>query len=291
MHHVPERLPASRISAWLQRVPARFPGKTRVAAFLVYRVMDAAVPRRVLDVHGLDLLLPNLRDSLALDLFANGAYEPSTVAWITDHLPMNGTLLDIGSNVGTVGLPVALRRNDARVICIEGSPSVFAYLDRNIRANGLADRVSARHCVVGASTESHVPFYSPVEGYGRGSMSPVFTQAAEQIANLRLDDLVASLPSEPELLKIDVEGFEKQVLEGGIGFLRRRSPKLVFEFCDWAEQLAGNAPGDSQRLLMDIGYRLYRLADGQPITRALTDGFEMIVATRALAEAGRNARR
>lgn len=291
MHNVPERLPASRISAWLQRVPAGLLGKTRVAGFLVYRVMDAAVPRRVLDVNGLDLLLPNLRDSLALDLFANGAYEPSTVAWITDHLPKNGTLLDIGSNIGTVGLPVARRRSDARVVCVEASPSVFAYLDRNIRVNGLAERVSARHCVVSASDASHVSFYSPEEGYGRGSMSPVFTQAAEQIANLRLDDLVRSLPSEPDLLKIDVEGFEKQVIEGGIGFLRGRSPKLVFEFCDWAEQLAGNSPGDSQRLLMDLGYRLHRLVDGQPITQVLTDGFEMIVATRASIEHGRNARR
>lgn len=283
---VPERLAPSGLSSWLQRVPASLRGKTRVARLLADRVLDPAAPCRVRGVDNLDLMLPNLRDSVCLALFANGTYEADTIAWIARRLPADGTFLDIGANIGSVALPVARRRADARVVCVEASPLVFAYLDRNITTNGLDSRVTAHQCALSASEADVVSFYSPEEGYGKGSMSPVFTKSAVQVPNARLDDLVRSMPTMPDLLKIDVEGFEKQVLEGGMEFLRAHGPDVVFEFCDWAERLAGNSPGDSQRLLLDHGFRLQRLGDGSPIDNVLVEGFEMILARPAAASRG-----
>lgn len=283
---VPERLAPSRLSSWLQKVPSGLRGKNRVARLLADRVLDPAAPCRVRAADNLDVMLPNLRDSVCLALFADGAYEAETIAWIARHLPADGTFLDIGANIGSVALPVARRRPDARVACVEASPLVFAYLDRNIRTNGLDPRVSAHHCALSASNARFVSFYSPEEGYGKGSMSPVFTKTAAQVANTRLDDLVRSMPTTPGLLKIDVEGFEKQVLEGGMEFLKRQGPDVVFEFCDWAERLAGNSPGDSQRLLLENGFRLQRLGDGSPIEDVLVEGFEMILARPATVSPG-----
>lgn len=286
MTAIPEHLNSSRLAAWLQRVPAGLRGKMRLARFVADRLLDPAAPCRVGAVDGLDLMLPNLRDSVGLCLFADGVYEGATIDWIQGHLSPAGTLLDIGANIGSIALPLAARRRDVRVICVEASPLVFEFLHRNIIANGFAGRVDARHCALSASDASHIAFYSPDEGYGKGSMSPVFTQAAVQVPNLRLDEFLGSLGSDPGLLKIDVEGFEKQVLEGGMEFLKRRRPEVIFEFCDWAERLAGNAPGDSQRFLLELGYSLYRLGDGSPLSGVLVEGFEMILARPAAANPG-----
>ena len=57
-------------------------------------------------------------------------------------------------------------------------------------------------------------------------------------------------------MKLDVEGSELGVLQG----LKRRltgsrPPKILFEFCDWAEErIAGQVPGAAQAFLHSLGY-------------------------------------
>ncbi len=58
------------------------------------------------------------------------------------------------------------------------------------------------------------------------------------------------------VMKIDVEGFEAEVILGAANLLYSASPPpIVFEFCDWAEERAfPGKKGLAQTLLMDAGY-------------------------------------
>ncbi len=54
--------------------------------------------------------------------------------------------LDLGTGIGTVGLLLlAGMPRDCRLTCIEAQDVSFRFLGENVRANGLADRVDARH--------------------------------------------------------------------------------------------------------------------------------------------------
>ena len=46
-----------------------------------------------------------------------------------------------------------------------------------------------------------------------------------------LDQVAEDMPTPVNLIKIDVEGAEPMVPEGGESLLRRDHPKLIFEFC------------------------------------------------------------
>lgn len=54
-----------------------------------------------------------------------------------------GTVLDIGSGVGTAGLCVARRNPEAEVVLFEREPALVELAHRNISQNGLDDRVRA----------------------------------------------------------------------------------------------------------------------------------------------------
>ncbi len=60
---------------------------------------------------------------------------------------------------------------------------------------------------------------------------------------------------------------------------------IIFEFLDWAESRVPNhRPGDSQRFLMDYGFKIWRLCDylkgRKPIENALETGGDMLVAKK-----------
>ena len=57
------------------------------------------------------------------------------------------------------------------------------------------------------------------------------------------------------------------------------APAILFEFVDWAEQLAGETPGNAQRLLLNYGYKLYLFNHGKigpQLKNPVTKGSYMI---------------
>src|SRR4030095_2796953 len=103
-----------------------------------------------------------------------------------------------------------------------------------------------------------------------------------------LDDILGEESIERvDLLKMDVEGFEAAVLQGARKLLNSHdAPLILFEFCDWAEaRVPGGEVGNAQRLLLEWGYRLWRLSDfvrGRPsLDNVLTVGFETLVAVKS----------
>lgn len=109
---------------------------------------------------------------------------------------------------------------DGRVTAFEASPASAGILRENIELNRLQDRVTVEARAVGAragslkvSEESNsVPL---IGRYEPGVM----------VAVVPLDDY-ADL--EPDLIKLDIEGFEIEALRGATEILRRR-PKLAIE--------------------------------------------------------------
>ncbi len=103
-----------------------------------------------------------------------------------------------------------------RIVTFEPEPSNFSTLQRNVELNHLAN-VSARRAAVGAE-DGELRFDvagSSIATNGKGVAVPV----------VRLDDF-ADL--NPTILKVDVEGFELDVLRGAKRILERR-PKLHLE--------------------------------------------------------------
>src|SRR5205823_6673652 len=93
-------------------------------------------------------------------------------------------------------------------------------------------------CAAASASDGDTIFYpAPVDHFGMGSRAPQFNAVPITIRSATLDSLVQKFNlTSIDLLKIDVEGFELDVLKGAARLLERRKPPLiVFEFCDWAE--------------------------------------------------------
>jgi FkbM family methyltransferase len=163
-------------------------------------------------------------------LFCDRQHDPGVRAAV-DSL-ISGTFIDVGAHVGFFTLPAARRLVDlGRVIAIEPHPARFRFLRENVARNGLAN-VDCLPCAVGeregtatlydldASLVPHPRDVSLEHSHGRPFRVPLRT----------IDGLCEEAGiSDITLVKIDVEGFEPQVLRGMRSTLARWKPSVVFE--------------------------------------------------------------
>ena len=268
-------------STTLHRLPFRR-GKTRLARWLARRVKPGGLVVTTRD--RIRIELPSLNDPIAHELLAHGRYEESVDGVILKHLLVGGTFVDVGANVGVFTCRMARHVGaSGRVVAIEASPVIGPILERNVARNRLANVQVVRQAATDRA--GTLDFYTaPEHSMGMGSLAKQFDQAPVSVVARTLEAILDELNiGKVDVIKVDVEGFEKQVFAGAHPRLTgRRRPHIVFEFLDWAEQRAGLQPGDAQRELLNLGYNLHTIDDWKPVVtplpQPLTTGSAMILA-------------
>lgn len=271
----------------LQLIPAGTRGKAQLTRGLLSRYLSLR------DIHlddrfGCEYLVPSLLEPIAFYLMSDRVYEPLVAKFILDHLRVGATFVDVGANIGVFTIPVAKRVGATGcVIAVEPSPRIATYLRYNISRNHLLN-VRLQQCAAFDHEEQALSFYeAPLDHFGMGALAPQFYESAILIPARTLDNILAVEKLWGlDLLKVDCEGYESAVFRGGEQTLTRPgAPNIVFEFCDWAEKRAPDiAIGEAQRILLEYGYRIWRLRDFMrgraPLPRIITTGCESLVAIK-----------
>ncbi|HEX4331494.1 MAG TPA: FkbM family methyltransferase [Usitatibacter sp.] len=164
--------------------------------------------------------------------------------------------LDIGAYTGLFALSVARRVPGAVVHAYEIVPENFMLLWDNVIANDLVGRVEPRLVGLGESRAS----LRVAASLGSGALASSVALDSESRGGVNvpvrtLDDLYADFTG-GAVFKIDVEGFELEVLRGGRSFLSRVKPHMLCEVLTRTKNVA-----QTQALLGSCGYRFYHVAD------------------------------
>jgi FkbM family methyltransferase len=165
------------------------------------------------------------------DRFAQGRWEPETLAVIAKTVGAGITLVDIGAWVGPITLAAAAL--GARVLAFEPDPRAFELLDANIAANPeLASRIAIWQRAV-APRAGRLRFGSPRKpGDSMGSVLLSASAAAIWEAEAVTPQDVAKLVDGREriVLKIDIEGGEYGLLPAIAPLLTRATRAALVAF-------------------------------------------------------------
>jgi FkbM family methyltransferase len=126
-------------------------------------------------------------------------------------------LFDAGANCGFYAITHCARFPNLRAWCFEPQPNTFHHLQKNIEANRLQSRIRPLQAAVAANSGTCLLQIS--EESSMGIVSTSTTQYLKAPRNVEVqmisfDDAAARENAWPDLLKIDVEGFEVEVLKG-----------------------------------------------------------------------------
>ena len=140
--------------------------------------------------------------------------------------------LDIGANIGLTALTIATATPRGRVFAFEPVPQNAEFLRANVRANGV-ENVTVVEAAVGIRDGEIVSMTMPVCGaHAAVIRSPDHKQPASvSVPLISLDEwATTALVRRVDLLKIDVEGYEPDVLYGGAALLASSRPRILMEF-------------------------------------------------------------
>jgi FkbM family methyltransferase len=163
-----------------------------------------------------------------------GEFEPEMVVLFKSLIRSNDVVLDVGANIGCTSI---LFGNLAeKVYCFEPSPTTFGYLEKNVK-NARLDRVTPVNVGLGKESGMFELTFSQSDRSG-GFVSNVTSASqghqVEQIKIIKGDDFMKeSKVPKIDFIKIDVEGFEKSVIEGLSATIARDQPIVVLELNHW----------------------------------------------------------
>ncbi|MEM7353725.1 MAG: FkbM family methyltransferase [Acidobacteriota bacterium] len=166
------------------------------------------------------------------------------------------TFLDIGSYTGLFALAVARTQPSIRSFAYEIVPENFLILYENVIENDLIERVVPRLC--GLSSEAGSLTVPAGIGLGLLASSIALDTRFDRGTHIPLETLDQMHASDegPFVLKLDVEGFELEILEGGQRLLEQTRPDMVCEVLRRAKRTR-----EMQELLSDLGYRFFHITD------------------------------
>lgn len=171
--------------------------------------------------------------------------------------------VDVGANVGTFTV-LSSAVAQARTMSIEPIRSACEALRDNVRLNGVLDKVVILNIGL-ASKPGVLPF-----SFSRGVTNRVVREEDNEkyiqfIEVKRLDDLVTA--EIPNLVKIDVEGFESEVIKGAQSVLKNSGCKAITVELKGHGRIYGFDENKASGYLASLGYFPYAY---DPFMRMLT---------------------
>ena len=206
----------------------------------------------------------HFKNNYQINFYLNKVHERDFEAFRLLPLDESKLFVDIGANVGMSALSILTINSHANIVSFEPNPVNYAYLDR------LADKfVNFQYLSVGLGAKtSNIPFYYPI--YNNKRMTALGSYDRNRAENWLNEDTVYFFSTDrlkiekitievetldrfqlkPDYVKIDVEGFEQQVLLGATQTIEHDRPILLIEGVSWNDSV--------HQLLDQWQYQAYR---------------------------------
>lgn len=206
-------------------------------------------------------------EHFARELFLCGMGERSLIQWARDNFVRpDKDFVDIGAHVGIYSVMCAEKSH--HTYSFECNPKAFCYLAANTALHQLEDKISPLPYALGNRMDDHAPYIIRTKR-SDGQCNGFAPVRPEDVVESRIPIPMRTLDSfgfdNVGFMKIDVEGFEKEVLEGAVETLKRNNfPPFIFE--SWPErQLKENGiPAMEIRksvfdYITSLGYRIIEI--------------------------------
>jgi FkbM family methyltransferase len=194
-------------------------------------------------------------------IYLYGVYESFMLDVIKKYLKPGMTFIDIGANIGEHSMyAAALVGKEGSVYAFEPIPYIYEQLLTSSQANHFESIIHAKNVALGEHASEETLYISSNVG-GSSLIREDETTETIKVTIVRGDDELLPL-ARIDMVKIDVEGYEYEVLSGMKETLANHHPVILIEF---SGELYLNQAKDHGRKILEIleslEYSIYDIED------------------------------
>lgn len=175
---------------------------------------------------------------------------------LNEIIEQNWNIVDVGANIGNHSLCFARKANE--VISIEPVKLNFEILKKNVEIN---NKNNITLYQVGLGSHSSKGSIANVNTNNMGSTELEYDDNGE-IVIVSMDELLVG--KKIDFIKIDVEGFEYEVLQGAKRILKDQHPVIFVEIFDERFEIVNS-------YLMSLGYRIKKQYDSNYLYQSVVN--------------------
>jgi FkbM family methyltransferase len=180
-----------------------------------------------------------------------GLQEFEDMAFLLHFLNADDQFIDVGANVGSYTI-LAASEVGAQTIAIEPIPDTFRHLCTNVDLNEISSKVQTLNIGLG-SQQAVLHFTRHLDTTNHVATKQTANTVAVEVRTL--DQLVKM--EQPTLIKIDVEGFETEVLKGMSTSLQAPKLKAIIIELNGSGKRYGYDDAAIHQQLLDVGFQSY----------------------------------
>lgn len=181
-----------------------------------------------------------------------GLSEFPEMAFLLHFLRPQDVFVDVGANVGIFSV-LASGAAGAHTVAFEPIDATILKMNDMLRLNDIVGRVDIRQCALGAET-GKVKFFDAGDTVNRVISADEKVSSYREVPQSTLDLELQGLA--PAAIKLDVEGYELQVLKGASQVLSSPSLKVILLEVLEGASTSGSA-AEIERLLREAGFAPY----------------------------------
>lgn len=251
---------------------------TRRAVLWRFALRNKLVFPLVLPWHAGTKVEVTLGNDLSLCLYVAGSFEPNEFAFLDRILRRGMTVIDVGANDGLYTLFAARRVGPrGRVVAVEPSSRERRNLERNLALNRFRN-VTVVPAALAAEAGRALLQIAPALHGGHNTLggfahAGVTAIDSESVPVETLDALGQRLAlGKVDAIKIDVEGAEVKVLQGGRELLKASRPVLLIEANDEALRKQATSVDEMIALLRSLDYEIFVFSDKTGLVERWIEG-------------------
>jgi FkbM family methyltransferase len=227
-------------------------------------------PLVTVEYFGARIAIPARSTAIAAGL-VGGFYEKRELEIYQALCSKSRTIVDVGGNVGLYACigGLSMSSNRGQVVCFEPIADNLKLLEKNVKLNKLSQIIKVVPKAVGAS-RGKLKIYLARDNIGSHSAAESVAKSSnfEEVEMVNLDDYLKNY-ERLDILKVDVEGYEGQVLKGAKKILKRLSPSLFIELRPLNLQKSKQSPEEFVNILAQTYSNIFLVDDKKHKSRLI----------------------
>ena len=234
----------------LAKVFQKLPKPIRAKTINLYRYLPSSKKTVIKEIDGVKYEL-DLSRLVHAQMYHYGVWEPNTTNIIKKYVKKGMTVFDIGASSGVHGLRMANQvKKDGMVYAFEPSDWMYDYFERNLFLN--RDIVHWHNVILEKIALTNFDGTDFFESTEHGKIGRAIDEPKIQTQFMTMDSYVErGMIKKLDFIKIDTDGFEAKIFEGGEKTLRKFKPVMIVEF-------RPSLTKEIINVLKPIGYHFYK---------------------------------